>query len=190
MLTPGKLNSGEEARYSVGQSYGLGLLIGRYRGLRTVSHSGIDWGYRAEFLQFPEQRFSVIVLGNVDTLQPYFLARRVADICLASEFPAGSGQGAKPAGAKANPVKLAEREAAAWAGAYWNLNTGASWTFAVKNGKLCIGARELTPLAKDRFAIDDLPIELIFTPAKGDAPRKLTWVDVDAEVFEAAPELT
>jgi hypothetical protein len=87
-------------------------------------------------------------------------------------------------------VELSERALAAWAGTYWNLETGASWPFAVKNGKLCLGARPLTPLAADRFSIDDTPIELVFTPAKDGTPRKLTWIDVDAEVFEAAPELT
>lgn len=190
MLTPGKLNDGEEVRYGEGLSYGLGLVIGRYRGLRTVSHSGTDWGYRAEFLQFPEQHFSVIVLGNVDTLQPYDLARQVADISLASEFPEIPQPGVRRTNSQTKPVELSEQEMAAWAGTYWNLNTGASWTFAVKNGKLCLGARELTPRAADRFGIGDLPIELIFTPAREETPRKLTWRDVDAEVFEAASELT
>lgn len=189
MLTPGKLTSGEPIRYGVDEGYGLGLVIGRYRGLKTIGHSGIDWGYRAEFLQFPEQRFSVIILGNVDTLQPSWLARQVADICLAREFSEGPEGGPRRAARKADPVALSERELAIWAGTYWNLDTGASWTFAVKNGKLCLGARELTSLAADRFGVGDSPIELVFTPAREGTPRKLTWVDVDTEVFEALPEV-
>jgi CubicO group peptidase (beta-lactamase class C family) len=190
MLTPGKLNSGEAAVFGHDLGYGLGLVIGRYRGLKIVGHSGADGGYRAEFLQFPGQRFSVIVLGNLDTLQPYFLAREVADVCLAGEFPKGPVRGAKRADAKAGPVKVSDRELAAWSGTYWNPDTGASWTFSARDGKLWIGNRELTTLAADRFGIGDLPVELVFTPAEGGSPRKLTWVDVDSEVFEAVPGLT
>ncbi len=190
MLTPGKLNSGEPARFGADLGYGLGLVIGRYRGLKIVAHSGADRGYRSEYLQFPEHRFSVIVLGNLDSLNPYFRARAVADVCLAGEFSDGLTRGAKRADPKGGAVKVAERELAAWAGTYWNLDTGVSWTFSVRDGKLRIGARELVTLAADRFGIGDLPIELVFSPAQGGAPRKLTWVDVDSEVFEAAPELT
>jgi CubicO group peptidase (beta-lactamase class C family) len=188
MLTPAKLNSGEPVSYGTGQGYGLGLVLGTYRGLKTVGHSGIDWGYRAEFLQFPEQRFSVIIIGNLDALDPSALARQVANVYLAGEFPAVPGGGPERPARKADPVALSERAAAAWAGTYWNLDTGASWTFAVKNGKLCLGARELTPLAADRFGIGVSPIELVFSPAREGTPRKLTWMDVDAEVFVALPE--
>jgi len=95
MLTPGKMNNGEPIRFGHDLSYGLGLVIGRYRGLKIITHSGADRGYRAEFLQFPEQRLTVIVLGNLDSLDPYFRAREVADVCLAKEFPEGPVRGAK-----------------------------------------------------------------------------------------------
>ncbi|MBI3464217.1 MAG: hypothetical protein HY000_14350 [Planctomycetes bacterium] len=131
----------------------------------------------------------MIILGKLDTLQPSSLARQVADVCLAKEFPEGPERGTKRAGVKPNPVELSERELAAWPGTYWNLDTGASWEFSVKDGKLRIGRKELTPLAADRFGIGDLPIELVFSLAKDGAPRKLTWVDVEPEVFEAVPEL-
>ena len=181
MLTPGRSNNGEPVRYGDGQGYGLGLVLGGYRGLKTVGHSGIAWGYRAEYLQFPEQRFAVIILGNLDTLEPTALARRVADVCLAKEFPEGPEGDPERGAREAGSVVLSEREAAAWAGTYWNLDTGASWTFAVKNGKLCLGARELTPRAANRFGIGASPIELVFTSAtEGTSPRKLTWLDVDS----------
>jgi CubicO group peptidase (beta-lactamase class C family) len=188
MLRPGKLNNGEAARYGVGLGYGLGLVIGRYRGLKIVGHSGSDRGYQAEFLQFPDQQFSVIILGNVDTLQPSFLARRVADFCPAKEFPERPEGGAGRARAKANPVEHSERALAVWAGTYWNPDTGASWEISVQGGKLRLGTRELTPLAADRFGLGDSPVELVFSPAKAGAPRKLMWLDVEPEVFEAVPK--
>ena len=131
----------------------------------------------------------MIILGNVDTLDPSALARCVADVCLAGEFPEGPESDPGHGPPKTGPVVLSGREAAAWAGTYWNLENGASWTFAVKDGRLCLGARELTPLAADRFGIGDSPIELLFTPATERTPRKMTWVDVDSEVFVALPEL-
>ena len=44
--------------------YAAGLMIGEYRGLKTVGHTGSDAGYRANILRFPEQRFTVIILAN------------------------------------------------------------------------------------------------------------------------------
>jgi hypothetical protein len=196
MLAPGKLNGGEPIRFGVDLSYGLGLVIGRYRGLKIVSHSGADRGYRAEFLQFPEQRFSVIILGNLDSLDPYFRAREVADVCLAKEFPEGPVRGAKRIDPKSAAVKVSERELVAWAGTYWGPASGESWRIVAEGGKLRLGkvgraaTRELITLAADRFGLGELPVELVFTPAKEGAPRSLTWVDVDSEVFEAVPELT
>jgi CubicO group peptidase (beta-lactamase class C family) len=182
MLAPGTLNSGEPVRYGRELGYGLGLVVGRYRGLPTVSHSGADMGYRAEFLRFPDQRLAVIVLGNVESLEPYTLARRVADVLLADEFP---GAVATPPEVKSAP---SHQELAAWTGTYVSLRTGVSWRFFVESGTLRMGGRELTPLAPDRFRIGDLPIELLFSPAEGAAPRRLTWRDVADEVYVAVPD--
>jgi CubicO group peptidase (beta-lactamase class C family) len=182
MLEPGQLNSGEPIRHGRDLEYGLGLIIGRYRGLPIVSHSGSDRGYRSEFLRFPEHHLTVIILGNLETLQPYLRARRVADIVLAEHLP-------KPK-VEASPSKPpTAEELAAWAGTYWNLRTGESWSFSAKDGKLHIGRRELTPVAADRFRIDELPFELIFSPGVDGSPRRLTWRDVDDQLFEAVPEL-
>ncbi len=60
--TPGVLNDGESLDYA----FGLG--VGKYRGLRTVSHSGGFAGYGAQLIRFPEQRFSVICF-EVDAMR-------------------------------------------------------------------------------------------------------------------------
>jgi CubicO group peptidase (beta-lactamase class C family) len=190
MLSLGKLNDGGDVRYGIGLSYGLGLVIGQYRGLKSVSHSGLDWGYSAEFLQFPEQHLTIIVLGNVNTLHPYLRAREVADCLLAAEFP-GAGDQSSPQkqDPDPNPVELTADELAVWSGKYCNLVDGSSWSFSVVDGKLCLHLRELTPLTANRFAIGGTPIELVFSPATDRTPRKLAWVDVDVQEFEAVPEV-
>jgi len=80
VFTPGVLNSGEKLDYL------FGLEIGNYRGLRKVSHAGGWVGYRAELMRFPDQRFSVICLANLNSINPSQLAQQVADIYLADQF--------------------------------------------------------------------------------------------------------
>jgi CubicO group peptidase (beta-lactamase class C family) len=74
------LNSGDTSNYA------HGLQIGRYRGLRTVSHGGADAGYRSHFLRFPDQRLSVAVLCNSPTSDPGGRANRVAAAYLGPEM--------------------------------------------------------------------------------------------------------
>ena len=56
-------------------SYALGLEFDSYRGLRTMGHGGSAVGYVADFLQFPDQRFSVVILSNLSSFRPGQLAR-------------------------------------------------------------------------------------------------------------------
>jgi CubicO group peptidase (beta-lactamase class C family) len=76
MLDQGVLNSGKQIRYA------FGLVIGEYKGLKTVSHSGGDAGYRSHVVRFPEQKFAVVVLSNLSSFNPSRMARQVADIYL------------------------------------------------------------------------------------------------------------
>jgi CubicO group peptidase (beta-lactamase class C family) len=76
LQTPDRLNGGKTLTYA----WGLG--VDTYRGLKIVAHGGSFVGFRAEMIRFPEQRFSVIVLANLGTINPSSLARRVADIYL------------------------------------------------------------------------------------------------------------
>jgi hypothetical protein len=52
----------------------------------VVCHGGGWSGFRSEIIRFPEQKFSVICLANLGTIDPYHLAVRVADIYLADQF--------------------------------------------------------------------------------------------------------
>ena len=72
----GVLNNGEQINYA------LGLNIGEYRGLKTVGHSGSWRGFRSHLMRFPDQKFGVVILCNLDTFNPLGLAEKVADIYL------------------------------------------------------------------------------------------------------------
>jgi len=76
MEQQGVLNSGEKIDYA------FGLAIGEYRGLKTISHSGGDAGFRSHLLLFPDQRFAVAVLSNCGSMNPAQLARQTAEVYL------------------------------------------------------------------------------------------------------------
>jgi hypothetical protein len=69
------------------QNYGFGLMYGEYRGVPIVHHNGSQQGYRAQFIRFPKQRFSVAVLCNLGAINPDPMVRRIADIYLEKELP-------------------------------------------------------------------------------------------------------
>lgn len=73
----GVLNNGEQIDYA------FGLNIGEYRGLKTVGHSGSWRGFRSHLMRFPDQKFGVVILCNLDTFNPLRLAEKVADLYLA-----------------------------------------------------------------------------------------------------------
>jgi CubicO group peptidase (beta-lactamase class C family) len=77
ILQQGKLNNGEILDYA------FGLAIGSYKGLKTVSHGGGVTGYRSVIVNYPNQKFSVIILSNLNYFNPGVIARKVADIYLA-----------------------------------------------------------------------------------------------------------
>jgi CubicO group peptidase (beta-lactamase class C family) len=63
-------------------SYSLGLFVGHYRGFALVSHGGVDPGYRAEMLRFPDERITVTVLANNPDYDVEGLSRQIADVYL------------------------------------------------------------------------------------------------------------
>ena len=66
--------------------YARGLVIGAYRGARTVSHGGSWAGYRSFLLRLPDERFTVICLANLAAMEPWKLAHQIVDLCLDSRL--------------------------------------------------------------------------------------------------------
>lgn len=81
MQTPGKLNDGTPLGYA------FGLFGGEYKGLKVVAHGGDHAGYHSQIMRFPEQRFAVAVLSNLDSLPSPELNQiifKIADLYLVS----------------------------------------------------------------------------------------------------------
>ena len=96
----GVLNNGEQI------SYALGLNIGEYRTLKTVDHSGSWRGFRSHLIRFPEQKFGVVILCNLDTFNPLHLAQKVANIYLADVLTPIETSEPKKAAAPAEDIKF------------------------------------------------------------------------------------
>jgi hypothetical protein len=117
----GVLNDGNEINYA------MGLVLGEYQGLRTVEHAGELFGYRTEFLRFPEQRFSIILLCNLSSAGPEGLARKIADLYLQGDFTQ-IVDGSHPSSEFSDP--------STFAGTYLDPRTKTIYSFSANQGNL------------------------------------------------------
>jgi CubicO group peptidase (beta-lactamase class C family) len=173
VLTPGVLNSGRKLDYA------LGLGIGTYRGLRTVSHGGAFVGYRADIIRFPEQRFTVICLANLATFNPTGMCRKVADLFLADEFTEKAVLAEPAANSKKPSLRLSEEDLRKWTGAYHDKERDVLWRLILEQGKLIVRAAAvrfpLSPLSPETFSAEGLPfrVEVEFRKEKPGIPAVL-----------------
>ena len=154
MLTRGVLNSGKEIDYA------LGIFHGTYRGLKTLDHSGSDAGYRANFIMFPEQRLSIIILANVRNANPYQLTYQAADILLEEEFT----EEKKPTPERPEkkeepePPELTTDQLSEYTGTYYSEELDVNCTIVLRDTSLMVERRkfepqELSPTESDTFSI-------------------------------------
>ena len=179
--TTGVLNSGKAIDYA------WGLVVSEYKGLKVVEHGGAWVGFRAALVRFPEQRFSVVVLANLDDIDPSGLAFRVADIYLAGQLKeppkeeakkegqadmAGAGGVAHGGSGIAGP----KAELEAIVGNWQDDRFGLWLTMTLKESQLmaAMGARNfaLEPAAPGRFVVPGrADIEIEFNAAEKGKPE-------------------
>jgi CubicO group peptidase (beta-lactamase class C family) len=127
MLERGRLNDGHEITYASALSHA------QYRGLPIVRHGGMILGFRSQLIRFPEQRFSAIILANVNPFNPTRLIEQIADIYLAEHFtePPVTLDMQRPPDESA----LAEQ-----VGMYFDSESGAMSRLSVRQGLLFVEA--------------------------------------------------
>ena len=151
MQTGGKLNNGEEIPYA------FGLNISRYGGLKLVSHGGSAVGYQAQYMQFPDQRFSVVILSNLSNFSTGRIARKIADLYLADQFTESPtpGQRQHPQEERPKPVKLSSSQLQTYVGDYYSDELDITYTLDVESNNLVLRLREtssiLTAYSTDSF---------------------------------------
>ena len=129
----GVLNNGEQIDYA------FGLNIGEYRGLKTIGHSGSWRGFRSHLMRFPDQKFGVVILCNLDTFNPLRLAEKVADIYLADVLaPVEASEPNKAAesneGVKSEP--LTPEQLTEFEGDYYTEELDTTYTIGVRGDQL------------------------------------------------------
>ena len=167
MQIRGRLNDGEQIPYA------RGVVIGSYKGLKTVEHSGGDAGYRSHLMQFPDQHFSVACLCNYAGANPVGFARQVTDVYLANILAPAP---AKPASPVAG-VTLTEQELKNKVGVYWDATTEEMGNISINDGKLQLsvtGLRAtLVPVEANRFRVTEPPVEVVFEASPPGNPLRL-----------------
>ena len=176
MTTPQRLNDGTII------GYGMGLFIGTHRDHRMISHAGSDPGYKADFIRFPDDSLSVVVLCNAFDIAPTPLALQVADLYLptaagATIAPPVSTTQVAPDVSSRIPVKTL-------AGLYWDSTTGGLHRFFEENGQLVLdgggeGRFPLAPLRNNAYRLTAAPRRFVFTFAQ--RPGVPIALEVDVE---------
>ncbi len=161
LLTLGTLNNSEKL------SYAFGLEAIDYRGLKTISHSGSEAGFRAQMIRFPEQKFSVICLANLSTINPTKLCKQVADLYLADQFKQE----------KAEFIELPKQELEEKTGTFRDPKIGTICELSVEDGKLMVNLFDMTfqiaPLSKTQFKSVDDPVDTDIRFEKQDENKPL-----------------
>jgi CubicO group peptidase (beta-lactamase class C family) len=166
LLEQGVLNSGEKLDYA------FGLVVDKYRGLETISHSGGDAGYRSNFLYFPDQQFVVSCLCNISVSQPSSLNQKVADVYLEAEL---EELGAKP---ESEEIELEAEELARFVGLFWNEDDESPIRFELKEGRLTAGSTgekrwDMKATGGSSFEFVELPVTVEFKDSDSGNPDQV-----------------
>jgi CubicO group peptidase (beta-lactamase class C family) len=162
----GVLNGGKKLDYA------FGLVITEHKGLKNVGHGGAWAGFRAAISRFPEQKFSVICLANLDSINPTDLCSKVADIYLAGLIK----EPAKAEKEKPQPFPLSQKEIEEKVGNYRDERFGRWIVISVDKDKLkaAVSGQEfvLTPTSQTIFTALEapFPVTLEFPPAEAGRP--------------------
>ena len=125
--------------------YAAGIVVGSWRGVREISHSGATAGYGGWLGRYPDQGLSVAILCNVSSANPTQLGRDVAALYLGSALP--------PPAPTPEPVTVKGLQDLV--GMYHNLRLHTAVSATVDNGRLRIGGVSYTPISADTFVNGD-----------------------------------
>ncbi|OFW03294.1 MAG: hypothetical protein A3H96_19540 [Acidobacteria bacterium RIFCSPLOWO2_02_FULL_67_36] len=152
---PGKFNDGKPG------SYALGLMVGQYKGVREVGHSGSTAGYRAHLVRYPDRRVSVAVLCNVSSGAATQYARAVADLYLGSAISTTTAEAPPRRQPPPQTFHPTAADLAAFAGTYASDEAETVLTIAVEGESLVLKRRPATkltlrPTTEDAFSAGGL----------------------------------
>ena len=131
----------------------MGLRVRPYRGLRRVWAPGGARGYRAMFMRFPDQDFTIALGCNRDDVEPVKIAEAVAEVVLAGAIRSSDREPA------VRPVRISRRHARSLTGTY--LSDAYVLRVIERAGRLYMvsdrGEFEMLPVGADRFIFHNRP---------------------------------
>lgn len=173
MHTQGVLNSGREIAYA------SGLVIGRYKGVREVQHSGATAGYRGFLTRFPDQGVAVAVMCNAANANPGRFAHAAADLYLGDVL-------VEEDWTAPDAVDVPAERLEALTGGYVRLRDKRRVDISLEDGALQLLGRALIPTSATRFVREgNLTIDFQQAPENGRAGFTVTQSDGD--VFRLEP---
>jgi hypothetical protein len=145
---PGQLSSGKQL------TYGMGLAVGDYRGLRTLGHAGALRGYSTDFLRFPDEGFTFICLCNQSRIGAPALNRQVAEVYLGDRMKKADAAASAPE--QQVPKAVMTDDAATFVGEFYSDELDSTWRIEAKKGILRAHRRwaepwRLTAAGRDEF---------------------------------------
>lgn len=167
----GKLNNGRELDYAAA------LRFDRDHGTQTIGHTGATSGYRAYLSRFPDQKLSVAVLCNVDGVDIGEKGSELAGILLGEDAPADEKD------TLPDPVAMDDELLEARTGIWADERNHQPLRLVRDGDRLRIppendgddqddngedDGQAVTPVAADRFHVEDADHELVFEPGESE----------------------
>ena len=142
-------------------TYALGLVVGEYKGVKEVGHSGSTAGYRAHLVRYPDQHVSVAVLCNASSGAATQYAHAVADIYLGETVAKRVGGTPPVRTPPAQTFRPTPAQLAGFAGTYTSDEAETVFTLVVEGDALVLKRRPdtritLRPTVEDTFSAGGL----------------------------------
>ncbi|MDC6350084.1 serine hydrolase [Zeaxanthinibacter sp. PT1] len=129
MNTMGKLKNGENT------GYGLGQFIDTYKGIKRISHSGVDASYQAFVGRFPNENSSILILSNNSAINGGRMVQQLTEITLKDHFQIKETAATNHVQRK-TPLALSTSRLEKFEGYYWNQKDRYSRHIKVVNDSL------------------------------------------------------
>lgn len=168
--TQGVLNDGRKIAYA------LGLSIGKYKGLKDVSHGGATAGYQTFLTRYPDNKVSLGVMCNGTSPSAGQVAANITDEIF----------GPFPEPAKTESVKVSEEELKKFVGTWRSEKTHLPARFAVENGIAAWRGARLTPMGGGQFTAGENKLKFILD--SDGKPMAAENIDSEGEVTRFVPE--
>jgi CubicO group peptidase (beta-lactamase class C family) len=160
----GVLNDGTHTDYAFGQ------MLTTHMGAKTVVHGGDGAGIHSFMMRFPDEHFSVVLLGNLNTINAQGLASKVADLYLADR------QSDQPS-STVTPITLEfpKEHLDSLAGRYFNADSSTFADIEMKNGMLNVWGFDILPISNFDFVFAASPDDTsaTFFPAMDTSPMQV-----------------